>query len=563
MLVSLAIANVVLIDRLSLTLDSGLCALTGETGAGKSILLDSLGLALGHRGNAALVRAVANEKEDPATVTAAFDVADQKALDRIFTDAGLNPPEPGEALVLRRSLDKSGRSRAWINDQPASIGLLREIGEKMVEIEGQFATQGLMDAATHRTALDSFAGLTEEAAKVATVWHDWREAEDALFSAEEALARAKSEEEFLRYAVDELAALDPKAGEEDELAATRTMLMNGEKLIEGLVSARQALSDGDTAEDRIGTALRVIQSQMDKAGGRLDELAETLGQAADRLAEADQMLQRIIADSEPDPARLEQTEERLFALRAAARKHGKTVDELPAFRAEMETQLAGVEDADASLKALRHVRDKAKEDYKRKAEKLSKKRQSTAGKLDKAVAGELPPLKLEKAQFFTRVDPMDESDWGPGGIDHIRFEVATNPGADPGPIGRIASGGELARFLLALKVVMHKAGAVPTLVFDEVDSGIGGATASAVGKRLAQLATDTQVLVVTHSPQVAAFASRHLRVSKADKDGMTITTVEHLSDEERREEIARMLAGSTVTAEARAAADALIKGHDA
>ena len=561
MLVSLAISDVVLIDRLSLNFDSGLCALTGETGAGKSILLDSLGLALGMRGSAGLVRQAA--KDGRASVTAAFEIDDYADISKILEEADLTGPADGEALVLRRTVDSEGRSRAYINDQPVSISMLRRVGDRLVEIQGQFATQGLLDSTTHRVTLDGFAGAAELSRDVSNSHQAWREALDLFEEANSAQAKARADEKFLRFAVEELAALDPQPGEEEQLAETRTMLMNGEKLVEALNAAEAALTGEDPVEARIGAAIRVLDRQSGASAGRFELLVEALGRAAAQLDEAQSALHTAMADAEPDPARLEECEERLFSLRAAARKHGVTVEELPALRRQMEEQLASIDDASGQLDALRKRCDAARQAFHALAEKLSDARRKAAGKLDKAVHKELPPLRLEKAQFITVVEPLEEADWGPHGIDRVRFDVITNPGAAPGPLAKIASGGELARFLLALKVVLQDAGGVPTLVFDEVDSGVGGATAAAVGKRLAQLAADTQVLVVTHSPQVAAHAVAHMRVEKSGEGETVTTSVAPLSDEERREEIARMLAGATVTEEARAAADSLIRGHDA
>ena len=557
MLVSLAIGNVVLIDRVDLVFGGGLCVLTGETGAGKSILLDSLGLALGMRASAGMVRS-APDGPDRASVTATFQPDDGSPIAALLTEAGLVPPEDGEALILRRTVDAAGRSRAFVNDQPVSVALMRRIGDALVEIEGQFATQGLMDAASHRAALDSFGGLANARTDVGRLYRAWRDAEDALAGAEAELARGRVEEAFLRHAAGELAELDPRPDEETRLAETRSLLMHGEKLVEAIRAAETALASRDGVEDRIGAAVRALVRQGDAARGRFDAILDALARASDGIADAFTLLNRAMADSEPDPGRLEASEERLFALRAAARKHNTAVDALPALRRSIEDKLAAIEDDGAMLAALARTRDAARAAYRGAAEALSHHRAEVAAALDAAIEAELPPLRLDKARFATVFERLDEDDWGPAGIDRIHFEVATNPGAPAGPLARIASGGELARFLLALKVVLHRANAVPTLVFDEVDSGVGGATATAVGERLARLAREAQVLVVTHSPQVAAFASRHLRVAKKDVDGGVITIVEELTEAGRREEIARMLAGAKVTEEARAAADSLI-----
>jgi DNA repair protein RecN (Recombination protein N) len=561
MLVSLTIRDVVLIERLALSFASGLCVLTGETGAGKSILLDALGLALGARADAALVRpgkGGRNGGSGQATVAAEFALADGSPVPDILADQGLDPPAPGEALVLRRTLAADGRSRAFINDQPVSIALLRRIGDALVEVEGQFASQGLLDEANHRVALDAFAGLEPERARLAGLHRALGDADRKLAEARAALEKARQDEAFLRHAAEELAALDPQPGEETGLAETRAVLMHGEKLMEALRAAEDALSEGDGIDQRIATASRLLARLPNEAAARLAPVRDALGRAADEVADALLLLNRAIADAEPDPRRLEACEERLFALRAAARKHNVAVDGLADLRASFEGQLAGLADSTDAIGRLERERDAARDAYRATAEALSKKRAKAAKALDKAVAAELPPLKLEKARFVTTIERLDEARWAEHGIDRVRFEVATNTGLAPGPIAKLASGGELARLLLALKVVLHKSNAVPTLVFDEVDSGIGGATASAVGERLARLGRDVQVLAVTHSPQVAAFGAQHLRVAKSEKAGSTMTAVDELTEAGRREEIARMLAGARVTDEARAAADSLI-----
>ena len=559
MLVSLAIGNVVLIDRIDLEFGPGLCVLTGETGAGKSILLDSLGLALGMRANAGLVRT--QPDDGPATVTATFMPDHNSSIETLMSDHGLALPDKGEPVILRRTVDAAGRSRAFINDQPVSASLMRQIGDVLVEIEGQFATQGLMDAANHRAALDGFGGLDELRGTVSRIFRDFRDADAALIEAQSEIARAREEEDYIRHAADELAALNPQPGEETELAEERALLMHGEQLIEALAAAEKALTKGEGVEDRLGAAVRSLARQTEAARGRFDAILDSLERATDGVAESLLQLQRVMADAEPDPNRLDNTEERLFALRAAARKHNTTVDALAELRQALDAKLAAIEDTGHALGALEEKRNRLKAEYIQQAESLNKKRTRSAKALDKAVQLELPPLRLDKARFSTIVTRLEETDWGPNGIDKVHFEVSTNPGSPSGPLARIASGGELARFLLALKVVMHRANGVQTLVFDEVDAGVGGATASAVGERLAQLAKDVQVLVVTHSPQVAAYGAHHLRVAKKDHEGGVITVVDDLVDNDRREEIARMLAGAEVTEEARAAAASLIVGQ--
>ena len=561
MLVSLAIRDIVLIERMALSFAPGLCVLTGETGAGKSILLDALGLALGARADATLVRPGKNgagPAGQGATVAAEFALADGSPVAGILAEQGLEPPGPGEALVLRRTLASDGRSRAFINDQPVSIALLRRVGDALVEVEGQFASQGLLDEANHRDSLDAFAGLETERGRLAALHHALGDADRKLADARAVLEKARQDEAFLRHAAEELAALDPQPGEETDLAETRAVLMHGEKLMEALRAADEALSEGDGVDQRVATASRLLARLPNEAAARLAPVRDALGRAADEVADALQLLNRAIADAEPDPRRLEACEERLFALRAAARKHNVAVDGLADLRASFEAQLAGLADSTEAIERLEAARAAAHAAYRAAAEALSKKRAKAAKALDKAVAAELPPLKLEKARFVTTIERLEEARWAEHGVDRVRFEVATNVGLAPGPIAKVASGGELSRLLLALKVVLHKSNAVPTLVFDEVDSGIGGATASAVGERLARLGRDVQVLAVTHSPQVAAFGAQHLRVAKNEKAGSTVTAVDELTEAGRREEIARMLAGARVTDEARAAADSLI-----
>lgn len=556
MLVSLAIGNVVLIDRVDLVFGPGLCVLTGETGAGKSILLDSLGLALGMRANAGMVRGAS--KGNQATVTATFLPDANSTVYGLMSEHGLDAPKDDEPIILRRTVDSAGRSRAFVNDQTISISLLRQIGDSLVEIEGQFATQGLMDAASHRTALDSFGGLHELQQQIAKSYDVFQRAQAALENAEAQLEKAQEDEDFIRHAVDELKALDPQPDEESQLADTRALLMHGEKLVEAIKAADTALTSGDNVEDRMGAAVRSLTRQAEAAQGRFDSVLDALERAADGVADALTLLRRAMAETEPDPKRLDDCEERLFALRAAARKHNVAVSDLPTLLDRFVAKLAAVEDGGAALLALKKSRDDARAEYAAGAEALSDKRRKAAVALDRSVTLELPPLRLEKAVFTTVVERRAEAEWGANGIDRIHFEVSTVPGVPGGPLARIASGGELARFLLALKLVLHRANAVATLVFDEVDSGVGGATASAIGERLARLAEEAQVLVITHSPQVAAFGAHHLRVAKKESGDGVVTIVEDLKKQERREEIARMLAGAEITEEARAAADSLI-----
>ncbi|MEE2980180.1 MAG: DNA repair protein RecN [Pseudomonadota bacterium] len=553
MLVSLSVRDIVLIDRLDLTFGDGLCALTGETGAGKSILLDALGLALGTRGDSGLLR----RGVDQATVTAAFEPPSAHPVWRLLDDHGLGD---GERLMLRRVLGADGRARAFVNDQPVGVALMREIGDSLVEIQGQANKRGLLSAETHRVFLDGFGGLDGDADDVAKRHEKWRAAATALAEAETRLAESRRDEEYLRHVLAELDDLSPVAGEETNLADRRTVLMQGEKLGEALAAARGELTEGRGVDDRIGTAQRLVLRTAERAPEVLDGVIEALDRALIETAEAMAALDAASRDLAPDPERLEATEQRLFALRAAARKHNTDVDSLAALRDDFAARIATLEGCSEALETLTKVANNARKAFARAACRLSKKRAKAARELDRQVIAELPHLKLDRVVFETGLEALDEDDWSAQGAERVSFAVATNPGDEPGAIGRIASGGELSRLMLALKVVLTRVGATPTLVFDEVDSGIGGAAAAAVGERLAGLGESFQVLVVTHSPQVAARADHHFRVVKKDRDQGALTRVEPLENDSRREEVARMLAGAEITDEARAAADSLMHG---
>ena len=556
MLLSLSISDIVIIERLNLEFEPGLCALTGETGTGKSILLDALGLALGLRASSNLVRK--KSKASRASVTAVFEITNDKSTYDLLEKAGITACLEKEELVLRRTLDTDGRSRAFINDQLVSIRMLKEVGERLVEIQGQFGNQGLLNTDTHRTTLDRFAEATNLAEEVYNAFSHWSHCEAMLRKAQTDHTAAKADEDFLRFAFEELVDLNPQPNEEAELSEKRSLLMNAEKLVNAASNSASQLMDEKSIDTRIGTAIRILDREIVLSNGRFDAIIESLSQAQDFIREAQSALESEIENIQPDPKTLQECEERLFMLRAVARKHGVTVDRLINLREEMENQLSTLDHADRHLEELKEKCNTARLDYLKTAEKQSDIRRSAALRLNYAVETELPALRLEKAQFLTRVERQNEADWGPHGIDKVYFEVITNIGATPGPLKGIASGGELSRFLLALKVALQGKEGVPTLVFDEVDSGVGGATAAAVGKRLSKLAENTQILVVTHSPQVASHATSHMQVKKSDEDGSTRTLVITLSEKDRREEIARMLAGATVTEEARAAAGKLI-----
>jgi DNA repair protein RecN (Recombination protein N) len=511
---------------------------------------------LGARGDAGLVRKGAAA----ATVTACFEPSAKHPVRALLTEHAIESDGP---VILRRSLGADGRSRAFVNDQPASVGLLRQISALLVEVHGQFDNHGLLDIATHRAALDAFAGHGEAVAQVGTLHAAWRAALEAETEAREQAARAVQDADFLRHALAELDGLDPRPGEEAELAEQRAMLGGREKLIEALNGALADLNAHKGVEGSLRAAQRQLERVLPQAAGRLDAAIAALDRAAVETVEALAQIQAFGASLDRDPQALERAEERLFALRALARKHRVEVDALAALRTDVARRLAAIDDRDGHLAALAKASAAARGQYLAAAQALSKDREAAAERLGRAIARELPPLKLEKARFRARREVLPESGWNAEGIDRIVFEVATNPGSDPGALDRIASGGELARFMLALKVVLARSTSAPTLIFDEVDAGLGGAAAAAVGERLARLARDVQVLVVTHSPQVAARGSHHWRVAKSSRGATTTTTVESLDQAARREEIARMLSGASVTAAARAAADALLRGESA
>jgi len=555
MLSRLSIRDVVLIERLELDFNEGLCVLTGETGAGKSILLDSLGLALGARAEARLVRHGAAQ----SVVTAEFDLAPGHLVFKLLEEHGLSVE--GEPLLLRRTLGTDGRSRAFINDQSISIGLLRQVGDELVEVHGQFDNQRLLNPATHLGLLDAHGGHDALRTEVSQAYHTWRAAVTERKRAAEEMEAARRDEDYLRHAVDELRSLSPEEGEEERLANERQMLMHGEKLVDAMNAANKALDSGHGVERMLRDAVRALEPVSEKAEGILDATLSALDGAAEHVSVAINELDIAAGRVDLDPRHLEQVEERLFALRAIARKHNVEVVNLADLFAKLSSQLESIDHGGQRLDELSRAEAQARGAYAEIATRLSQARREAATGLDKAVSTELEPLKLGAADFRTTISSIAEEDnWGESGWDRVAFEVATNPGAPAGPLGKIASGGELSRFMLALKVVLAHSDPVPTLVFDEVDSGIGGAVADAVGQRLSRLGDDVQVLVVTHSPQVAARGAAHWHVSKAEADGSVRTSVSTLSAAQRADEIARMLAGANVTSEARAAAESLLSG---
>ncbi|KPM18063.1 DNA repair protein RecN [Citromicrobium sp. WPS32] len=553
MLTQLAVRNVVLIEALDLDFGRGLGVLTGETGAGKSILLDALGLVLGNRAETALVRSGAKQ----ASVTASFEFAAlPPALAETLEDAGVEI-EPGEPLIIRRQVKADGGSKAFVNDQSASVGLLRNLAPILVELHGQHDDRGLVNPRGHRQLLDRFAGA--DTAKVARNWREWQRAAEALEEARAAIDAASAEQDLLLAHLAELTEIAPQAGEEARLAEQRAAMQKGERLAGDLEELRHIWEGSESPLSELRTAAR----RLDRIAGEHKLLAEALA-ALDRAilegTEAEEKLEEAAEALVHDPAALDAAETRLFDLRALARKHRCEVDELPDKMREMRSQLDAIEGGEAQLDALRIAEREAFDAYEGAAVRLRKARKAAAKTLDKAVAAELAPLKLDAARFQTDVQPLPQEKWGPTGMDAVEFLIATNPGADFAPLNKIASGGELSRFILALKVALAEQGGAATMIFDEIDRGVGGAVASAIGERLARLASDGQVLVVTHSPQVAARGRVHYQIAKASSGTVTKTSVELLDAGGRQEEIARMLSGAEITPEARAQADRLLEG---
>ncbi len=553
MLTALGIRNVVLIEKLDLTFDEGLCVFTGETGAGKSILLDALGLAIGERADTGLLRHDGGE----AVVTATFEVASDHPAVTLAAAHGIDTED---VLILRRTLNAAGRTRAFINDQSISVGFLRRVGELLIEIQGQFAQQGLLDSANHLPLLDTFGQQTGRAATLGDAYRAWRDAGAALTQAQSETEQARQDEEYLRHALDELDQFDPEPEEDAALSIERRRLMQAEHLVDAVDAARKDVVGRNPICDSLRNALRRLERAAESAQGLFDPAITALDRALDDAEAAVDALNAAGRGIEIDDTRLNTIEERLFALRDLARKHRVDTTALPDLRQRMRDRLARIDDQTEALAALAETVAARRNAYIRQAEALSKARNKAAKALDAAVTAELPPLKLENAVFVTEMERLDEDDWTPSGIDRIHFAVSTNRGTPVGPINRVASGGELSRFMLAIKVVLATIGVSPSLVFDEVDSGVGGATAYAVGERLRRLADRLQVLVVTHSPQVAARGIDHFRVHKTSTGDRVVTGVERLAESDRREEVARMLSGAAVTEEARAAARRLIEG---
>lgn len=554
MLTSLSIKNIVLIDSLTLDLNGGLTTLTGETGAGKSILLDALGLVLGKRADAGLVR----RGTDKAVVTAVFDLAAGHPAFELLETQDLDAASDNR-IILRRSLTPDGRSKANVNDQPVSIGFLKTLGAHLVETHSQFETSGLLDAKTHRGLIDRYGKLDDKLVEVATDYKKWQAARAYLASAQSRADEARAQEDYLRHAVDELEKLAPEKGEEEVLSQKRQQLMHREKLAEAYNTVMTIFSEDNGLSDQLNRALGALDRISDVGGSAAQNAIEALNRARIEIEDAEAHLGKLAGDP-ADALNPDEIEERLFALKDCARKHNCSIDDLPEKRDELKEQLLLVEDMEATLNRLEHDLRECCDIYKASAALLSQARQTVAADIAQGVMKELPDLKLEKARFEVVITQHpDESQWTAKGFDQIAFEIATNPGAAPGPLNKIASGGELARFMLALKMVLAETSSVPSLIFDEIDSGIGGATADAVGHRLAKLSRHYQIIVVTHSAQIAAKGAHQLQISKSSTDDNTITTVCELDNTERLEEIARMISGTEITAEARAAAAKLIQ----
>lgn len=540
MLTALSIRNVVLIEKLDLEFGAGLNVFTGETGAGKSILLDSLSLTLGARADSALVRHGA----EGLSVTAGFAVSLSHPVHQVLIENGI---EIEDEIILKRTVSKDGKSKAFINDQPVSAGMLKSVGESLVEIHGQFASHHLLNPATHIDVLDAYGMLEGEQSSCRGSYKLWFYKKSEREQAEQNLFLVRQEETFLRDSIADLRQLNPMVGEEEELSQKRTALMNSEKIITCLSTAYQVLSD-----ETQGATRKVEQAltQLEKANGLS---GEAFTQIVESAAQAEAALADVVAHLESateewgDVGALPEIDDRLFALKDMARKHQVTVVELPELLVSFEEKLASLEHGEEQVIALCKAEEMARLEYIECAQKLAQKRKEMGKKLDTAVAGELPELKLGKASFLTEITQMSESDWSEKGMDKVTFLVSTNTGVPFAPIHKVASGGELARFMLALKVNLAATQQIVSLVFDEVDAGVGGATADAVGNRLKRLANECQVLVVTHSPQVAAHGGHHFTVSKKDTGTCVITDVKRVEESERLMEVARMLSGAKIT----------------
>ncbi|WP_432287925.1 DNA repair protein RecN [Aminobacter sp. BA135] len=555
MLSRLSIRDIVLIERLDIDFTPGLSVLTGETGAGKSILLDALSLALGARGDASLVRHGATQGQ----VSAVFDVPRNHPARTLLADNAID--DDGD-IILKRVQTADGRTRVFVNDQPSSVTLMRDIGRALVEIHGQHDDRALVDAGAHRDVLDSFGGHVGEAKATADAWKLWRGAEQELSRHRARVDAAAREAEYLRASVTELTKLDPQPGEESELAELRAAMMRVEKIASEIQDAQDVLSGSSSPLPQLASLLRRLQRKAAEVPGLLDEVVKSLDEAMISLDAAQSGVDAALRATEYDPQRLEKAEERLFALRAAARKHNVAVDDLAKLRDTMVADLADLDAGEERLQVLETQARTSRDAYDRIAASLSELRKTVAESLRKTVMAELPELKLERAEFIVEMSSEADNRMQEG-IDQVEFWVRTNPGTRPGPMMKVASGGELSRFLLALKVALADRGSAPTLVFDEIDTGVGGAVADAIGQRLARLSRRVQVLSVTHAPQVAARAATHFLISKKGNTDKVATGIHEMDRTARQEEIARMLSGASITEEARAAAERLLRENTA
>ncbi len=551
MLKSLSIRNVVLIDKLDLDFRNGFSVLSGETGAGKSILLDSVGLLLGKRAEIGMIRSGC----DKLSVCGSFEIADKKSeLAALCAEYDL---DFDNEIIIKRTLNQDGKGKIFFNDQPITQKLLKEIGGYLVEIHGQFDNQGLLNPATHLSVLDNYGNYPDKIAAMKNAFGIYKKAKTERAAAEEKIRQAKNEEENLRHWVDEFQKIKPQANEQEELEQKRQQMMNAEKILENLDAAYKAMSQGG-----VQSSLRQAQAAIARVNsllkGKFDNIYDLLDTALVNADEASEEIEAASNEVSLNQNELDAVEERLFALKALARKHNSTVEELPQVWAQMEEDLQNLASGEENIENLRKLETAAYNDYVKKATEVSQARLATALKLDAKIQAELPDLKMDKARFMTQVSDKPENLWNENGRDEVCFMVSTNPNTPYGSLSKIASGGELARFMLALKVNLAQSSQVETMIFDEVDTGIGGATAQAVGEKLANLGEKVQVLVVTHSPQVAAQSKYHYKVEKTTMDNVTTTTLRELSTNEKTEEVARMLSGEQITNEARAAAKVLI-----
>ena len=554
MLATLVIRDIVLIDTLDISFSSGMTVLTGETGAGKSILLDALSLALGARGDGALVR----HDSEQGQVTAVFDMKPDHPVWAILRENGL---AGGGEMILRRVQGRDGRSRAFINDQPVSVAMLRQVGATLIEVHGQHDDRALVDTAAHRTLLDAFGRLGSDVAATRECFARWRDAEAELDEQRRRIEAAREEADYFRMALEELTELAPVAGEETELSDRRHRMMRAEKISEDVADALETVSGSASAVPVLSSVARRLERRREVAADLVDPAIEAIDRALSALDEAGDALETAQREAAFDPRDLEVTEQRLFALRGAGRKYDVPVDLLPELAVQLAGDLEALETGEAKVSELAAAAVDARAFFDSAASKLSAARRKAAGELQSAVADELPALKLERAKFIAEIESNADQP-SETGIDQIAFVVQTNPGSRPGPLGKVASGGELSRFLLAIKVALADRGSAPTLIFDEIDTAVGGAVSDAIGVRLSRLAESAQVLAVTHAPQVAARATHHWSVAKEShrSENRMVTAINRLDEDHRREEIARMLAGRVVTDEARAAADQLLAG---